>query len=376
MPNILADNQVLESTGLEKNYSFIFETSGEHKGKTIYGKNPLAVFYSLESLDKFIEENPWLISSEDAGIAGYIGYEGGLEFGVFEEIKITESNSNDTKVSDSSYSNIIYPDPELYIDAIKTCQKYIKEGDIYQANLAHKFIVKNCHLREEDIYSRLKLLNPAPYAGYMNFGKYGIISSSPESFLKISSDGIISSSPIKGTAKINEREELLLSKKERAEHTMIVDLIRNDLGKICEIGSIKMTKDFEIKDFINLYHLISTIEGKLKSEIYNSNNIPSFTKIFMASFPGGSITGAPKFRATQIIKELESDLRGPYTGTMGYYRFKDGGEFNILIRSIIIDKISKEISFHTGAGITAASDPEAELKETYLKAQKLIEVFE
>lgn len=378
MPNISVDSQASSSNALEKSYSFSFESS-DNSGKSICGSNPIAIFNCLEDLDEFIETHTELRSLTNAGIAGYISYEGDLEFGVFEEIKVCETGLPRRLRYASSARNddnlLVYPDPQKYINAVKKCQEYIREGDIYQANIAHKFIVRNTNLSEEEVYSKLKALNPAPYTGYMRFKNYSIISSSPESFLKISNTGTISSSPIKGTANLDQLNELSVSAKEHAEHIMIVDLIRNDLGRICETGSIALNEKLKIKKFINLYHLISVIEGQLKPEIYNINGVPSFAKIFASCFPGGSITGAPKIRAMQIIKELESNPRGPYTGTMGYYRFRDGGEFNILIRSIIINKIFDEISFHTGSGITAYSDPDSELEETYLKAEKLIEVF-
>ena len=290
---------------------------------------------------------------------------------------------------------VIKPDDTDYIAAVKKCQEYIKEGDIYQANIAHKFRVQGEGVKGEGvtIYERLKALNPAPYSGYMDFEDFEIISSSPESFLKFTKqnqDWLISSSPIKGTAKLNELSSLMESSKERAEHIMIVDLIRNDLGRICQPGTIKADELMSIHKFKNLYHYISTVTGLLRhpgliegspnkargsSTPSQNNKIPNFEKIFAATFPGGSITGTPKIRCMEIIKELESGPRGLFTGAMGYFRFQDGGEFNILIRTIIHDKKTDEWSFHTGSGITAYSDPEKELEESYLKAEKLVEVF-
>ena len=275
-------------------------------------------------------------------------------------------------------NDVKYPSSKKYLEAIQKCQDYIKEGDIYQANITQKFTI--CHPEElqatsgSQLYQKLKSLNPAPYMGYMNFKNYEIISSSPECFLSLepkNEDWFISSSPIKGTAKLNELDYLLKSEKERAEHIMILDLIRNDLSRICEPGSIEVPEILASHKFTNLYHLISTINGKLKAQ----EALPNFQDIFAACFPGGSITGAPKIRAMEIIKELESNPRGPYTGTMGYFRFKDGGKFNILIRSFVHDKINNELSFHVGAGITAQSNPEQELQECYLKAEKLLEVL-
>ncbi|MDA1021466.1 MAG: anthranilate synthase component I family protein [Cyanobacteria bacterium] len=370
----LAESPVLEST--DQDYNFCFE---DPSGKQITSSNPIEIFDSLDKLDAYLARNPELLEMEDAGFAGYINYEGDCEFGLYEKIKedvIGHRGKGRSLPSPRilSAGHIIYPDPEKYIQAVKRCQDYIKEGDIYQANITHRFIVKGNKACGLDLYQRLKELNPAPYMGYMNFKKYQIISSSPESFLSIKplfpQQWKIASSPIKGTASLKELDYLLASSKEKAEHIMIVDLIRNDLGRICQTGSIEVPEILATHKFKNLYHLVSTVSGKLKQ-----SGLPKFKDIFAATFPGGSITGTPKIRAMEIIKELESSPRGPYTGSMGYFKFKDGGEFNILIRSIIIDKTTNETSFHVGSGITANSDPQRELEESYLKAQTILEVF-
>ncbi len=328
--------------------------------------NPIKVCYSFEELDNFIKDNQALLE-RDAGFAGYISYEGDMEWVIFEKIL----NKNLTP----SYEDIVVtgsiqqPDAQNFINNVKRCQEYIKEGDVYQANLAHKFIIESKNSGKE-IYHKLKSLNPAPYMGFMDYSRYQIISSSPESFIKIyrnNSDWHITSSPIKGTATLNELRDLTLSAKEKAEHIMIVDLIRNDLSKICKTGSVNVLEMLGAHKFSNLYHLVSVVEGLLVEL--------NFSKIFSSLFPGGSITGAPKIRAMEIIKELEANPRGPYTGAMGYFRFKDGGEFSILIRTLVLDKTSGELSLHSGAGITAYSDPEKEYQETLLKAQKILEVF-
>ena len=358
---------------------------------------PIQVFRSIKALDDFLSRNPDLLELENAGFAGYLGYDGECELAVYEEIEVKgkEVKGKEVKELDEFKFTIEKPNPELYLQSVKKCQEYIKEGDIYQANIAHEFKVKGKELKGKglSLYERLKALNPAPYTGYMDFQDYEILSSSPESFLKFSRDGEdwrLASSPIKGTAKLNELSSLMESSKERAEHIMIVDLIRNDLGRICKPGSIKADELMSIHKFKNLYHYISTVEGILchpersegshstardSSPSSQNDRIPNFEKIFKATFPGGSITGTPKIRSMQIIKELETNARGLFTGSMGYFRFKDGGEFNILIRTIIHNKKTNEWSFHTGSGITAYSDPQKELEESYLKAEKLMEVF-
>jgi len=203
-------------------------------------------------------------------------------------------------------------------------------------------------------------------------------------------DWVIESSPIKGTADLSKKNELLISEKEKAEHIMIIDLIRNDLSRISKTGSVKVSEFMEIKKFKNLFHLVSKVSSVLNEDSFlkissehrsskpwmtnksqNFTSIPDLEKIFSATFPGGSITGTPKIRAMEIIKELEGIKRGPYTGSIGYFKFHEGGEFNIIIRSLVYDKIKQELSFHSGAGITSGSNPEEEFKEIQLKAEKI-----
>lgn len=364
-----------------KGSNFFLETLDQNSNpqKLIFGINPIAKVYSLTDLDKFIASNQTLIHKfPDSGFAGYIGFDGNLEFTFYENLNVTAQLSIDfPPITNLDYDfEIIKPDTTKYIHAVKKTQEYIREGDIYQVNIAHKFFVKykNLIINQDTaltLYHRLSLSNPAPYAGFMETDKYFLLSSSPESFIKLhrlnNNEIEIISSPIKGTAHLDEKKLLDESEKEKAEHIMIVDLIRNDLGKISNTKSVVPKKLLEIQKFKNLYHLVSEISGTV--------NLQSFANIFSALIPGGSISGTPKIRALEIIQELEDSPRGPYTGIMGYYKFAEGGEFNILIRTIVIDKITGEISFHTGSGITSGSDPQKELEETYLKAEKLIEVF-
>jgi para-aminobenzoate synthetase component 1 len=300
------------------------------------------------------------------------------------------------KIKDFSIKNF---NQNEYIRKIQECQKYIEEGDIYQANISEK-ISWSKELSNDDIeklYENLKAENPAPYSAFINYSNYAILSSSPESFLKIypknhkddknaeigvplhTYDWVIESSPIKGTADLSKKNELLISEKEKAEHIMIIDLIRNDLSRISKTGSVKVSEFMEIKKFKNLFHLVSKVSSilnedsflKVSSKSQNFTSIPDLEKIFSATYPGGSITGTPKIRAMEIIKELEGIKRGPYTGSIGYFKFHEGGEFNIIIRSLVYEKIKQELSFHSGAGITSGSNPEEELKEIELKAEKI-----
>jgi len=383
MPNNSLVLQPLEYIAPEN--SFIFETlcpsgSWEARTKTLLGLNPIKKFYSLKDLDLYLDQNPEITKNPDAGVAGYINYEGDLEFFLYDSIIDTDQillrQRFDSKLETVK---ITAPAKKDFLEAIQQCQKYIQEGDIYQANLSQKFLIENYTGSAFGLYNRLRQANPAPYAGYMHGTNLEVISSSPESFLKIKRDNdkwIITSSPIKGTAKTNLASELNFSEKEKAEHIMIVDLIRNDLGKICQTGSLKVVNLLSNHQFQNLNHLISSVSGALHLDHINQKiKQPKFVNIFSACFPGGSITGAPKKRAMEIIKKLEPCTRGLYTGCMGYYKFKGEGEFSILIRTIVHDKINKSFSFHSGAGITGSSDPKKELEEIYLKAEKLAEAL-
>ena len=394
---------------------------------------PIRKFFSLSGLNSFLEENPEILEYPEAGIAGYICYEGEMEFILYEEIKKISSVNINSEINTESeiYKQSLKKIPQQnfkikdftvknfnrneYIRKIQECQKYIEEGDIYQANISEK-ISRSENLSNDDIerlYENLKAKNPAPYSAFINYSNYVILSSSPESFLKIypknhndnenaeigvtqhAYDWVIESSPIKGTADLSKKNELLISEKEKAEHIMIIDLIRNDLSRISKTGSVKVSEFMEIKKFKNLFHLVSKVSSilnedsllKISSEHRSSKlrmttksqkftSIPDLEKIFSATFPGGSITGTPKIRAMEVIKELEEIKRGPYTGSIGYFKFHEGGEFNIIIRSLVYDKIKQELSFHSGAGITSGSNPEDEFKEIQLKAEKIYQLFQ
>lgn len=352
----LQEQLLYKSTDLANNYPFVF-----HDGHIcISAINPIAVFENFEDLEDFLISHPKVKSNPNAGIAGYITFEGEMEFGIYSgflnyQIELEENTDLTSK--------IIYPSKKQYIESIKECQNYIKEGDIYQANLSHKFIINKNKLNFIAIYKKLCKLNPANHAAFLDFKNHSIISSSPETFWRLK-NGEICTSPIKGTGNI--LKELINSDKEKAEHLMIVDLMRNDLGKISK--NIEVKNFLKVQELNNLYHLVSDIKGELDKQ-------KSFVQIFKALHPGGSISGAPKARAINIIKELEKFPRGPYTGAFGYYKFNQEACFAITIRSIIFDKVREELSLHTGAGITAYSDPEREYLETLLKAEKLLAVF-
>ena len=255
---------------------------------------------------------------------------------------------------------------EEFISQVERAQQYIRAGDIYQVNLSQRLTAK-CDLSGWDFFEKLSAVSPAPFSAFLDCGEFQIASSSPEQFLRISGSQIISR-PIKGTrprAADATRDaqlayELQTSAKELAELVMITDLLRNDLGRVCEYGSVQVPELAKLEKFAQVQHLVSTIEGRLK------NDVTHFAA-FAACFPGGSITGAPKFRAMEIIDELEPVSRGPYCGAIGYLGFNRESQLSIAIRMAICrDGLAH---FNVGAGIVADSNPAAEYEETLAKAR-------
>ena len=262
---------------------------------------------------------------------------------------------------------------EDYLAAIKRIQHYIETGAIYQVNLSQKLRGEiNCSGYQ--LYKRLREISPAPFAAFLQFPELEILSNSPERFIKIRGD-TIETRPIKGTrprgetAKEDEkmRQELLESEKDQAELLMIVDLERNDLAKVSEVGSVEVPELYQLEEYANVHHLVATIKSKLKQD-------KDRVDLIKATFPGGSITGAPKIRAMEIIDELEPTQRNIYTGSIGYLGFDGSLDLNIAIRTII--KVRDKISFQVGGGITWDSDPTSEYEETLHKAEAIIKAVE
>ena len=263
-------------------------------------------------------------------------------------------------------SNMSYPQ---YAKMIRQAKTYIQRGEIYQVNLS-QCLHANLNLPPYTLYQKLRVKNPANFSAYLNFGDTQILSSSPERFLSIDSKGIIYTEPIKGTIRRGQtpeedqhlRETLLNSEKNRAELMMIVDLERNDLGKICDYGSVQVTQLYGLESYATVHHLVSKIRGRLKTQ--------SLSETIKACFPGGSITGAPKLRAMQIIDELEPHNRGIYTGSIGYIDYRRQLDMNIAIRTIVHQKSA--FYFPVGGGIVVDSDPKEEYQETLHKGEALI----
>lgn len=253
-----------------------------------------------------------------------------------------------------------------FVENVERAQRYIRAGDIYQVNLSQRLEAPS-EWSGIDFFQRLASVSPAPFAAYLDCGDFQIASSSPESFLRMSGSHI-RTRPIKGTrprsADSNRDAQLTYdlqtSPKEMAELVMITDLLRNDLGKVCEYGSVHVPELVRLERYSQVQHLVSTVEGTLRSDV-------THFAAFASSFPGGSITGAPKIRAMEIIDELEPVTRGPYTGALGYLGFNRESQLSIVIRSAVCKK--NKIYFHVGAGIVADSNAQAEYEETLTKAR-------
>ena len=251
--------------------------------------------------------------------------------------------------------------------AVERTREYIAAGDVFQVNLSQRFTVGQTASAGE-IYERLRGASPASYGALLDFGDFALICNSPELFFRVTllPDGTrkIVTRPIKGTRPrlAGMEMELLHSEKDAAELNMIIDLERNDLGRICEVGSVKVTQGRTIEAHPTVYHGVATIEGILRPEV-------GFVEILRAMFPGGSITGAPKIRAMEIIDELEPVRRGPYCGAIGYVAADGSMEFNVAIRTMIVK--GGLVHIPVGGGIVADSDPQAEYEETLVKASAL-----
>lgn len=260
-----------------------------------------------------------------------------------------------------------------YIEAIRKTKNYIREGHVYITNMTQRF-VKETYKDGYTIFKELMAVSPAPFSAYLDFNDFKIISSSPERFLKID-NGKMQTRPIKGTRPrgcnfeedMFNKEELKNSEKDKSELLMIVDLERNDLSKVCKKNSVKVTELFEIEEYSTVFHLISNVEGALDSEKDIVHGIE-------ATFPGGSITGAPKIRAMEIIDELEHSKRNIYTGSLGYISFHDTCDLNIIIRSILLK--DNKAYFGVGGGITYESEEEFEYEETLHKAKAIMKILE
>jgi anthranilate/para-aminobenzoate synthase component I len=261
-----------------------------------------------------------------------------------------------------------------YMEIVRRAKEYIRAGDIFQANLSQRVSAEIGDIHPWQIYRTLSGINPSPFAAYLEMGDYQIVSSSPERLVRVSA-GIVETRPIAGTRPRGAdaegdrlmRSDLLLNEKERAEHIMLIDLERNDLGRISDYGTVRVDEMMITEDYSHVIHIVSNVRGEL---LKGKNAFD----VIRATFPGGTITGVPKVRCMEIIDELEPVARGPYTGSVGYISFSGDMDLNIIIRTFVIkDGIAY---VQAGAGIVADSDPEREYYETLKKAEALIRTLE
>ncbi|AMX18256.1 Aminodeoxychorismate synthase component 1 [Acinetobacter pittii] len=333
----------------------------------INGKNhiqPSLFIGQYRSFLKYID-NDWYFFSDEVDALDLFSY---------IENKIHNFISNNSK-NIFELKTTIQPrwSKKQYLDAFYKIQEYIKAGDCYQINLTQEFKAKFSGSLLNKAKDLWKLTN-APYAGYLKLDDFELLSCSPELFIEFNQNKQIKTRPIKGTMPRYENTEkdfiskqtLKNSQKDQAENVMIVDLLRNDLSIYANTGSVKTTKLFEIESFNQVHHMVSEIVATLKDDI-------NPMQMLLSALPGGSITGAPKIRAMQIIEELEEVARGAYCGTLGYFNFDGTGRWNILIRSF--QQYQNQLSLWAGGGITIASNAEAEYQESLDKVSAMLNLM-
>lgn len=277
--------------------------------------------------------------------------------------------------SDLSFVTELQEEPSSrYLSAVEKIKQYIIDGDVFQVNLSRAWRGKMVDgISGVDIYRRLRARNPAPFAGLACYQETAVISSSPERLISVKGE-CVATRPIAGTRPRGSAAEddqalseaLLQHPKERAEHIMLIDLERNDLGRLCQPGTIEVDELMVVESYTHVHHIVSNIRGTLRAGVTPG-------EVIRAVFPGGTITGCPKVRCMEIITELEQTTRGPYTGAMGYLNRDGSMDLNILIRTIVTE--AQQISLRAGAGIVADSIAQAELEETRIKAYGLLQAL-
>lgn len=259
-------------------------------------------------------------------------------------------------------------DPQRFLEGVARIHDYLRAGDTFQVNLSREWRASCARgTRAADVYSRLRRSNPAPFAGLLQWNNWAVISSSPERLVEVR-NGVAQTRPIAGTRPRSDDDasrirDLIANPKERAEHVMLIDLERNDLGRVCEPGSVHVDEMMSVESYAHVHHIVSNVRGKLREDISPGD-------VIRAVFPGGTITGCPKVRCMEIIAELEGSGRGAYTGALGYLDRSGDMDLNILIRTFTL--CGDRLRFRAGAGIVADSDAGRELDETRAKAQGLL----
>ncbi|MFI9384291.1 aminodeoxychorismate synthase component I [Kutzneria sp. NPDC052558] len=263
---------------------------------------------------------------------------------------------------------------EQYIDAVTACQQAIVEGETYEVNLTNRIAVE-ADVDPWPAYRFLRRTSPAPFGALLKFGDLHVLSTSPERFLRIDADGMVESKPIKGTRPRGRtpdrdaelREELRTSEKDRSESLMIVDLVRNDLARVAEVGSVRVTKLFDVESYATVHQLVSTITARLRPDASPVDCVRS-------AFPPGSMTGAPKIRTMKIIDRLEGAARGVYSGAVGYFSLNGAVDLSVVIRTAVVTP--GRVDYGVGGAVVALSDPDDEFEETAVKATPLLSLFQ
>lgn len=327
------------------------------------------IFYDLYIIEDCKEKRTFLIANGTETPAEELLQKTEEKIQAGDQKKLSYINDKDT-----SFDIEVFPNfkKEEYKKAVDDMIHYIIEGDIYIANMTQQMTVKS-EKQPKDVFLDLRKNNPSPFGGYLDYEDFQIVCASPERFLRMKK-GHVETRPIKGTRKRGDtpeedllmRKELENSDKDKSELLMIVDLERNDLNRVCKPGSVKVTELFTVEEYATVFHLVSNIEGELEEG-------KNFADLLEATFPGGSITGAPKYRAMEIIDELEHGRRNLYTGSIGYLTLDGDCDFNIVIRTAL----HKEGRYHlgVGGGITAESELEFEYEETLQKAKAVLEAM-
>jgi para-aminobenzoate synthetase component I len=326
------------------------------------------------------------LGAPTGGLFGWVGYEGDYVFGLYPTCQVYQHGTKSwlqtpepfahTVTLKAAESVSLHFEPqmsrEVFCRLVSEAQRRIAAGDIYQVNLSYPWLAERpAALSPWNYYQRLRATSPAPYGAYLDLEGTQVMSASPECFLKMSGNHVLTR-PIKGTRPRGDDQqgdqdlatELLRSAKERAELVMITDLERNDLGQVCDYGSVHVSELLKLERYAQVHHLVSTVEGSLRADV-------DHVEALSACFPGGSITGAPKKMAREIIAELEPSPRGLYTGAIGYLGFNGESQFSIAIRTAVNG--GNQIRFHAGAGIVADSVPGKEWEETQHKAAGLLQ---
>ncbi len=262
-----------------------------------------------------------------------------------------------------------------YLEAVEELLKHIQRGDIYEINFCMEFFAQNFLMNPQDVYERLKAISPTPFAAFMKYHDKFLLSASPERYFKKCGHNVVSQ-PIKGTSKREEnpmmdkanKDYLVNSPKERAENIMITDLVRNDLSRIAQRGSVKVEELCHVYSFSQVHQMISTISAHLKDDL-------NWVDVIKGTFPMGSMTGAPKVNAMKLSEQYEKNKRGLYSGAVGYVTPEGDCDFNVVIRSVLYNQKKKAMSFMVGGAVTAQSEPQKEYDECMLKASAIMALF-